>query len=344
MAGDLDGFLPLEQFRNEDIDRTSRMIRDYPPLVPPDNGGGDGGGGTIDLSNFIQLAARPTPPAAHLHWRLLITATGPDQGWSTMGGLKMCANMFGPNLLVGGVLTADSTAAGDVANLIDGDPESIWESANTPTDHWVACRFATPVVIGHIEITNYWWQDENVTGASIQYSADGITWTTAWSFWDGNQAADSRNEAVVRAFSAPWAVIKPDMPGISPSQAGQQLVVNAQGTGLEWVNTFRTLMDDTTLLFYPRPEHDQLWIRKHQGKVVLSGQDDGLFRVGFRIYIEQGATNQIEVIEAADSLPRLDLRSAETFRTRKRTSVMTLIKLAPISWIVTGDLQASGPA
>jgi len=132
--------------------------------------------------------------AAHRYWRLLITANNGDTAFTVVGELGLLDADYLP--LTGlGTASASTTQGSQTAALgFDGDPNTYWESLiNEPPPHWLAYDFGTgnaeEVAVATITADR---DDERMPkDFEVQFSDDGLAWTTDTSFtgeteWDAD--------------------------------------------------------------------------------------------------------------------------------------------------------------
>lgn len=138
--------------------------------------------------------------AAHRWWRIFITAWG--GGFNPgVGDIQFRAVVGGPSVVAGGVAIADSSFSG--ANTpdkaFDGNAATVWSAATGGVPHWIG--YAWP--IGNpVDIEEIRWIERADGGGwpsavSVQWSDDGITYTTAWTYADAVAfaAGEARNYA-----------------------------------------------------------------------------------------------------------------------------------------------------
>lgn len=124
---------------------------------------------------------------AHRYWRVTSTSRDGGSGTWSCSEIDIWESLYGPSALArpGWTLSVSGTTTGDPARLVDGAVGGVntWISNSTATS-WIAFDFGlgNAVEIHRVLI----WR--NSTGGSatiagdVQYSDDGSTWTTAWSY------------------------------------------------------------------------------------------------------------------------------------------------------------------
>lgn len=112
---------------------------------------------------------------AHAYWRLNIA--GVDGGSSlTIAEVEMRTTVGGANAATGGTASAES---GTPANAFDGSTATVWTLA-VGNSGWLQYHFASPVDIVEHAITAPSASMTNTPNRwSIQYSDDGLNWTSA---------------------------------------------------------------------------------------------------------------------------------------------------------------------
>ena len=155
--------------------------------------------GTSEHSNTITAT---TTVVTQEWWRLNITAV--NDVFTSIAELEFRATPGGADQANGGTATASSWfdgVASPPSKAFDNNAGvgSSWLTllADTPPQ-WISYHFLTPVSVQQISITVYTgsWAPKSW---DIQYSADGVSWTTAWSVAD--QTGWTNNST--RVFTAP---------------------------------------------------------------------------------------------------------------------------------------------
>lgn len=146
--------------------------------------------------------------SAHRYWR--VTSTARDGGGSTWGcsEIDIWESLYGPSALArpGWTLSVSGTTTGDAARLVDGEVGSAnqWVSDSAATT-WIAFDFGLGNAV-EIHRVLFW---RNSTGGAatvagdVQYSDDGSTWTTAWSYSGIGSPASERLPAFASNSGAP---------------------------------------------------------------------------------------------------------------------------------------------
>lgn len=134
-----------------------------------------------------------TPITAHRYWRVLMSAGRGFYAYcvaemafrATPGGAQLAAD--------GTPITSETPVPANVASkAFDGDLTSFWSGdfgANTqfaPRAYWLGYQFANPVTVQEVALSA---RNPTTDGGkqvpslgSVQYSDDGLTWTTRWSY------------------------------------------------------------------------------------------------------------------------------------------------------------------
>lgn len=123
--------------------------------------------------------------AAHLHWRLYITALNTATAVD-IGEVEMRSTAGGSNLCSGGTASSNNTLTGQSpANAFDGSLSTSWQTFSFPAipGPWLRYSFASAVDIVQVVIKatsgpSYSYAPK---ACDIQWSDDGTTWTTLFS-------------------------------------------------------------------------------------------------------------------------------------------------------------------
>lgn len=149
------------------------------------------------------------PPAgSHQYWRLLYSALSGSDSFAAISEFQLRTAAGGPSVAVGGVASSSSQySAGFSASMaFDGSMSTSWSSVSGDTvGAWLAYKLTTAQTIVEISLgvqntSSGGVRPAQMPGAfSIQYSDDGITWSTAQTFT--GQTGWAHGE--VRTFSLP---------------------------------------------------------------------------------------------------------------------------------------------
>lgn len=140
----------------------------------------DGNPATAWISNGLTASS-----GAHAYWRLR-TADDSTRGYFTVGELEFRATAGGPDQCEGGTAFASSTyASTNAEDAFDGDQYDEWStnfSDNTSGDgSFIGYQFADPVAVQEIAYTSHTLVSEALQAGTVEWSDDGVAWTTAWS-------------------------------------------------------------------------------------------------------------------------------------------------------------------
>ena len=121
--------------------------------------------------------------AAHKYWRVNITASN---NWTSVKEIEMSDRVGGPDLCVGGTVVSGGTYPASDCNMAYAFDDSasggnFWAS-NVSTSGWIGYSFASPVAIAAVRIWARVYYSQTPKDFSIQYSDDGVSWTTAKSY------------------------------------------------------------------------------------------------------------------------------------------------------------------
>ena len=166
--------------------------------------------GTATGSGAGQADSHPTAR----YWRLYITAND-GMTYSEVNAIEMSASAFGANIATGGTPIASSAFGASVAaNAFDGSLTTAWTSATTSLPQWIGYDFGvgnarTIRAIG-IHGSNSGYTARSPKNFDVQYSADGVNWTTAWSVtnatgWGANEYRFFPDAAPPTSYTgSPW--------------------------------------------------------------------------------------------------------------------------------------------
>jgi hypothetical protein len=142
-----------------------------------------------------------SPYGTHTYWRVVIQkAIGGVGSPCSAAELEFRATPSGADQATGGTPTVSASTLGSAANIFDNNNSTFW-AVNASAQHWARYQFASPVTVGEIA-----WRirgDANPSHAPedfrVQFSDDGVLWTTAWQVLD--EPAWSLGEQ--RVFTSP---------------------------------------------------------------------------------------------------------------------------------------------
>ena len=148
-------------------------------------------------------------------WRLAIADVQSDKTYASIANLEFRTVAGTPQLATGGraISIGDYNNATDLrtANAFDGDPSTRWAAYGFPTpafsfplgERWIGYEFASPIKVTEVMIqapANV--VAETPTLFSIQFSDDGVEWTTAAHFRESAwSAGESRLFAIPSYYS-----------------------------------------------------------------------------------------------------------------------------------------------
>jgi hypothetical protein len=176
-------------------------------------------GGWVDVSLAAGTATGSGAAQADVHptaryWRIYVTAND-GTTYSEVNAIEMSTSAFGANIATGGTPIASSAFGASVAaNAFDGSLTTAWTSATTALPQWVGYDFGAG---NHktIRAIGIWGSNSGYTTRSpknfdVQYSADGVTWMTAWSVtnstgWGANEYRFFPDMPVPTSYAgSPW--------------------------------------------------------------------------------------------------------------------------------------------
>ena len=166
--------------------------------------------GTASGSGTAQADAHPTAR----YWRLYITAND-GATYAEVNAIEMSTSAFGANIATGGTPIASSAFGASVAaNAFDGSLTTAWTSSTTSLPQWIGYDFG-PGNVRTIRAIGIYGSNSGYTARSpknfdVQYSSDGVNWTTAWSVtnssaWGANEYRFFPDTTVPANYTgSPW--------------------------------------------------------------------------------------------------------------------------------------------
>jgi hypothetical protein len=149
--------------------------------------------------------------AAHLHWRVLITATH-GSGATNCARCEMRTSAGGANAATGGTPSASNALGGyPASSAFDGNNSTFWVSpSGIPA--WLRYSFAAAVDIVELVWRNRpdGYTNESPSAFSVQWSDDGTNWTTEKSFTTPAWAAGEQRTFTVQTTPAPGPFVEPE--------------------------------------------------------------------------------------------------------------------------------------
>lgn len=136
--------------------------------------------------------------AAHLYWKLLVNSANSGQGTASFS-LAEWAFYDASNTQIstsGATATGSPAFSGTPANVIDGNSSTFYCANGFTFPQYVQVQFPSAVAVDHFTLTNTLSAGEGPTDFALQYSDNGTTWTTAFSY----QNAMWTNAQVTQTF------------------------------------------------------------------------------------------------------------------------------------------------
>lgn len=126
----------------------------------------------------------PPLSSAHAHWRVLIN-TSMHAGYVAIAELSIRATAGGSNQCSGGTPSASGeySSTFSAAKAFDANNATQWAKSGV-AGSWLRYSFAAPVDCVEIAITSDnggFAGNVAPTGFTVQYSDDGVVWTSSWS-------------------------------------------------------------------------------------------------------------------------------------------------------------------
>lgn len=144
---------------------------------------------TIDYdTGLLTFGSAPlaiTVFGSHAYWRVRMLAAQDSSGFIDVTQLEFRATPGGSTEATGGTPLSDPVSAlnftGPVA-AFDADDTTRWALGGAPTlgTQYLGYHFTAPVVVQAIAIRSFTNPTLAPKDFSVEYSDDGVTWTTAW--------------------------------------------------------------------------------------------------------------------------------------------------------------------
>lgn len=115
--------------------------------------------------------------AGHRHWRLLITATG-GEAYCQLQEIEFA--LIGQDKHPNGTPSASSNYGGSSAAAAFDGTTSTWLSDGGALPQWVAMDFGSDVEVTVVRLRGN-TGSRRLVNFDVQYSDNGVDWTTAWS-------------------------------------------------------------------------------------------------------------------------------------------------------------------
>lgn len=174
---------------------------------------------------------------AHAYWRVFIVDTqGATSEPMRLQEIEMATVPNGPDQCSGGTAIASSFLSGSPPDLaFDNTDGNAWQANGTRTNEWIGYQFATPQTIREVRIKGSLTVAATTTPKNlhIDYSDDGITWTTALT--PPAQTAWANAEWRKFAFASDLFTGLADVPQTYGGQARKGVRVKPDETGLEFI-------------------------------------------------------------------------------------------------------------
>ena len=134
-------------------------------------------------SQTSSRAVSGTVRVPHKYWRINITASNTH---ASVTEIEMSDRVGGPDLCVGGTIVSSGTYPASDCNMAYAFDDitsgtNCWAS-NVSTSGWIGYCFAAPVAIAVVRIWKRIEYEQSPKDFSIQYSDDGINYTTVKSY------------------------------------------------------------------------------------------------------------------------------------------------------------------
>lgn len=182
---------------------------------------------------------------ARAYWRLYVSAIGNGSTLVNVAELKFYDASNTQIATTSGSATASSSFTGSAnamaPNAFDGNVSSVWSSFSG-APQWVGCQFTSPVDVASFSITCGTGSQINNSPIDfqLQYSDDGSTWTTLYSYLGVSWASANQVQTFTAANAAPSSI------GIT----WRLLITATQSSGLASVAEWK-LYDDSLNLITP---------------------------------------------------------------------------------------------
>jgi hypothetical protein len=160
----------------------------------------------------------PTPaPAGHAYWRVFASDNQGDATGILLSEVEFRATAGGADQATGGTaIGSDDATTNEFAKAFDDSGATDWFADSGPTNQWIGYQFASAVDVQEVAITFSATATQTALNrapktCSVDYSDDGSSWTTAFSFVVyGHLIADTREypeSAPASGFHRLWRVL-----------------------------------------------------------------------------------------------------------------------------------------
>lgn len=145
---------------------------------------------------------------AHTYWRLNVSVS---ENFVIFAELKFYDGT-GTQIATSGGTPSSSTNSGASGNAFDGNVSTDW-SAGAPSPQWLQYQFASAVDVVSFSVTSSATQPgKGPMDCQLQYSDDGTTWTTLYSYfgvgWSASQITQTFNAAnAAPTLGIAWRVL-----------------------------------------------------------------------------------------------------------------------------------------
>ncbi len=155
--------------------------------------------GSVASERHLPAAPAALAGGSHAYWRLEVLATG-GTAFATLGNLQFLDGHGSLDLAVGGTpMSSGDYALGAAFRAFDGDLTTYWRGAATG---WIGYQFASPVAVNVVKLgmpLDPTLLGEAPTFWRLQWSDNGIAWTTALQVGDGAGYATGEHRTYLTA-------------------------------------------------------------------------------------------------------------------------------------------------
>lgn len=301
----------------------------------------DAGDGRVTIN--IEGGGDAGGESSHLYWRVLCYTT--RSSYFSSKEVSFHTIIGGPSVATGGTALSSSNYNDNVAaRAFDNNLSTEWGSAAgdlADGGAWIGYQFAAPIAVQQVKIAAAASEPESFTTGDIQFSDDGVTWTTLFS--PDPQPVWTANE--VRAFSNPVAeatfLTLADTPETYDASAGKLVAVKATGDGLEFVEDQSSSVIGEKTANYVAALGDAYAIIPFNSATNVTLTLPANSAVGFPI------NTQISVLAAGAGMVEIGASSGVTIRipegviarTRSQWSTVMALKIGTDTWVLMGDLD-----
>jgi hypothetical protein len=150
--------------------------------------------GVTQKSGLVHVYTPPLASPNHRYWRISLGAAAVASPF-LIYEVGFCSVVNGPSVTTGGTAFASEDPGNTASHLFDGDITTAWYSSDANLPQYVGYDFGFGNTVDIVEVflTTTYSADalEMPKSGDVQYSDDGFSWTTKFSFgpytWADNE-------------------------------------------------------------------------------------------------------------------------------------------------------------